>query len=70
MRHLCGVVVTFVACGVDSPPAIEPHIDNSKADGQARLEFRDRSRLDMEEPSDLVRVGDELFAVSDRHSKI
>jgi len=50
---------------------IDPYIDLSKADGHpAKLQFTDRSRLDMEEPSDLVRVGEKLFAVSDQHSKI
>lgn len=72
MRRTCTALLLLVAGCTDAAIApIEPDVDNSKADGSSsRLEFVDRSRLDMEEPSDLVRVDNELFAVSDRHSKI
>lgn len=61
----------LTACAESAPESIDPFIDNSKADGSsAHLEFVDRSRLDMDEPSDLVIVRDKLYAVSDKHSKI
>ncbi|HUS31621.1 MAG TPA: SdiA-regulated domain-containing protein [Kofleriaceae bacterium] len=70
MRLPCALLVTLAACA-EAPTTIEPFLDLNKADGHpAHLEYLDRSRLDMEEPSDLVRVGSKLFAVSDQHSKI
>src|SRR6185503_19389423 len=71
MRLPCALLVTLMACATEGPTTIEPYLDNSKADGHpAHLEYIDRARTDMEEPSDLVRVGEKLFAVSDQHSKI
>lgn len=70
MRTPSALLVTLAAC-TQAPTTIEPYLDNSKADGHpSHLEYIDRARTDMEEPSDLVRVGNKLFAVSDQHSKI
>ena len=71
MRTPCALLVALAACTDAGPGTIEPYLDNSKADGHpSHLEYIDRARTDMEEPSDLVRVGNKLFAVSDQHSKI
>ena len=66
--HYIGVIA-LVACTTEQT-AIEPYIDNSKADGSAKLTFVERNRVDVEEPSDLVAVDGKLYTVSDRHSKI
>lgn len=71
MRRICGVLVIMVACTNAPPVPIEPFLDLDKADGHpAHLEYEDRARLDVDEPSDLVNVGGKLYAVSDRHSNI
>ena len=71
MRPLYALPALLAACAGADLQTIEPDFDNSKADGNpARLEFVDRSRLEMTEPSDLVLVDHELYAVSDAHSKI
>src|SRR5262245_1028819 len=70
MRLCCVLAVTLAACTA-APTTIDPFIDLDKADGQkSHLEYTDRSRLDVEEPSDLGLVGTKLYAVSDQHSKI
>jgi len=59
------------ACATADPLPIDPFLDVNKGDGHpARLHQVDRSKLDMDEPSDLVLVDGDLFAVSDQHSKI
>jgi uncharacterized protein YjiK len=74
MRRTCGVLVILAACtGAPAVPSepIEPFLDLSKADGlPALLQYEDRSRIDVDEPSDLVQVGGHLYTVSDSHSKI
>jgi uncharacterized protein YjiK len=71
MRPIYALPALLVACAGAEPQTIEPDFDNSKADGNpARLEFVDRSRLEMTEPSDLAFVDGELYAVSDAKSKI
>jgi uncharacterized protein YjiK len=76
MRRICGLVVTLGAvsgtgCAARDGGEIEPYIGADKADGSThRLKQIDRHRIDIEEPSDLVQVGEDLFAVSDQHSKI
>lgn len=71
MRRAAFVLATLSACASAESTPIDPFLDESKGDGHpARLEQVDRSRLDMDEPSDLVLVDGQLYSVSDRHSKI
>jgi uncharacterized protein YjiK len=71
MRRAAFALVTLSACATAESVPIDPFLDSSKGDGHpARLERRDRSRLDVDEPSDLVLAAGKLYAVSDRHSKI
>lgn len=71
MRRTCGVLVILAACTGAPAAPIEPFLDLDKADGHpAHLEYEDRARLDVDEPSDLVNVDGTLYAVSDRHSNI
>jgi len=71
MRRAAFVLVTLTACASSESLPIDPFLDSSKGDGHpARLEQLDRSRLEIDEPSDLVIVDGDLYAVSDQHSKI
>jgi uncharacterized protein YjiK len=71
MSRSCIALVTLTACAAAESVPIDPFIDESKGDGHpARLEQVERHKLDMDEPSDLVIVDGDLYAVSDQHSKI
>ncbi|HEX5061531.1 MAG TPA: SdiA-regulated domain-containing protein [Kofleriaceae bacterium] len=71
MRRAAFLVATLSACASAESMPIDPFLDSSKGDGHpARLEELDHSKLDMDEPSDLVQVDGKLYSVSDRHSKI
>ena len=61
----------LTACTATPSAAIEPFLDLGKADGTPPLlVYQDRSRVDVDEPSDLVQVDGPLYTVSDSHSKI
>jgi len=61
----------LVGCATSTRDAIAPDVDNAKADGRAsRLYLVDRSRVHVDEPSDLAFSAGRLYTVSDRHSKI
>ncbi|MBA3392017.1 MAG: SdiA-regulated domain-containing protein [Deltaproteobacteria bacterium] len=65
------LVASAAACAAGEPGEIEPFYESSKADGnRPRLRVIDDDRLHVDEPSDLVRVGDQLYTVSDVRSKI
>lgn len=59
------------ACAAATPTEIDPFVDNAKADGHGvKLHLLDDHRLHVDEPSDLAFAGDQLYTVSDAHSKI
>lgn len=74
LNPICALLVTVgVGCVPTPGDEIAPFVqsDDSKADGSSkRLRQLDRSRLEVDEPSDLTIVGGKLYTVSDRHSKI
>jgi uncharacterized protein YjiK len=63
--------VLVIGCAAAPGDEIEPFIDSTKEDGHApKLRKISDHNLDVSEPSDLAFAGDDLFAVSDAHSKI
>ena len=72
MRRICSALVLLsVGCATGVGGEIEPFVGGSKADGSSeRLNTVDRYRLDIDEPSDLTLVDGDLYAISDKHSRI
>jgi uncharacterized protein YjiK len=68
---MLGVLVAIVGCATTAPTTIEPFLDDAKGDGPGkRLTALEEHRLRVDEPSDLVFARDQLFTVSDAHSKL
>lgn len=65
------VVVTLLGACATELAVIEPFATSGKADGGGKKlrEVSDHG-LDIDEPSDLAFIGDQLHVVSDRHSKV
>jgi len=60
----------LVGCATNASTAIEPFLDNAKGDQRPKLHALEHHELAVDEPSDLVFARDQLFTVSDAHSKL
>jgi uncharacterized protein YjiK len=70
-RLACVTLVTLASCAETAPVEIAPFVDSGKADGAAkRLRQLDRTRIELDEPSDLTIVDGVLYTVSDAHSRV
>lgn len=70
-RPTCIILVAVGGCATAAPGEIPPYFESSKADGaRASLRYEDRTRIDVDEPSDLAIADGHLYTVSDAHSKI